>query len=124
MNLGQMRPMNFSQLRAFHAVAIHRTFSAAAQALGVSQSAVTQNVKSLEDAVGARLFHRSGGGVELTADAHDLLPKVRQVVLLLDEIDARMDGGRGLHTGHLSLGLCAPYVAMPILERFSAQHPG
>jgi len=116
--------MNLSQLRAFHAVAQHRTFSSAAQALGITQSAVTQNVKSLEDAIGTRLFRRTGNGVELTQNALDLLPQIRQVVLMLDELDRRIGGGRDLSIGHLSLGLCAPYVAMPVLERFSAQHPG
>ncbi|TCR70478.1 LysR substrate-binding domain-containing protein [Bosea sp. BK604] len=116
--------MNLAQLRAFHAVANHRTFSAAAQALGVSQPAITQHVKSLEDAVGTRLFLRTAGGVELTADALDLLPKVRQAILMLDDISARMSDGRSLATGHLAIGLCAPYVAMPILERFTTEHPG
>ena len=116
--------MNLAQLRAFHAVASHRTFSAAAQALGVSQPAITQHVKSLEDAVGTRRFIRMAGGVELTPDALDLLPRVRQVILMLDDIGARVDGGRSLAVGHLAIGLCAPYVAMPILERFTAAHPG
>lgn len=116
--------MNFAQLRAFHAVATHRTFSQAAQALGVSQSAITQHVKALEDAVGARLFLRTTAGIELTPDARDLMPRVRQVMLMLDDIGARMDDGRALNAGHLAVGLCAPYVAMPLLERFTAQHPG
>ena len=47
--------MNFAQLRAFHAIATHGGFSAAAQALGVSQPAITQHVKALEEAVGALL---------------------------------------------------------------------
>lgn len=116
--------MNLAQLRAFHAVANHSTFSAAAQALGVSQSAITQHVKSLEDAVGTRLFLRTASGVELTADALDLLPKVRQAILMLDDISTRINEGRVLATGHLAIGLCAPYVAMPILKRFTAEHPG
>ncbi|GLK74644.1 LysR family transcriptional regulator [Ancylobacter dichloromethanicus] len=116
--------MNFAQLRAFQAIATHRTFSEAAQALGVSQPAITQHVKALEEAVGARLFLRTGAGIELTPDGRDLLPRVRQVMLMLDDIGARMDEGRTLNAGYLALGLCAPYVAMPILERFTALHPG
>jgi aminoethylphosphonate catabolism LysR family transcriptional regulator len=116
--------MNFAQLRAFQAIATHRTFSEAAQALGVSQPAITQHVKSLEEAVGARLFVRTGAGIELTPDARDLLPRIRQVMLMLDDIGARMDEGRTLSAGYLALGLCAPYVAMPILERFTALYPG
>lgn len=116
--------MNFAQLRAFHAIATHGGFSAAAQALGVSQPAITQHVKALEEAVGARLFLRTGTGVELTRDGRDLLPKVREAVLTLDDLGARMENGRALRSGHLALGLCAPFLAMPILQRFSALHPG
>lgn len=116
--------MNFAQLRAFHAIATHGGFSAAAQALGVSQPAITQHVKALEQAFGARLFLRTGTGVELTRDGRDLLPKVREAILTLDDIGARMENGRALRTGHLALGLCAPFLAMPILRRFSALHPG
>ncbi len=116
--------VNLAQLRAFHAVAVHGKFSAAAQALGVSQPAITQHVKSLEQAAGTRLFRRTGNGVELTRDGQDFLPKVREAVLTLDDIGSRMENGRALRAGHLALGLCAPYLAMPILDRFSALHPG
>lgn len=116
--------MNFAQLRAFNAVATHRTFMAAAQALGVTQSAITQNIKALEESVGASLFTRTGTRIELTASAYDLLPRVREVVLALEELGSRISKTRDLRLGHLSIGLCAPYVAMPIFERFAAAYPG
>jgi aminoethylphosphonate catabolism LysR family transcriptional regulator len=116
--------MNFAQLRAFNAVATHRTFSTAAQALGVTQSAITQNIKSLEESVGTHLFTRTAAGVELTASAYDLLPRVREIVLALEDLDARMGKTRDLRSGHLSVGLCAPYVAMPIFEKFAGTYPG
>lgn len=116
--------MNLAQLRAFHAVARHGTFSSAAQFLQVSQPAVTQQVRALEDAMGSRLFHRRGTGVDLTADGRDLLPRVHQIIKGLEDVAARLDGGRHLRTGHLSLGLCAPHVAMPLIQRFRAHHPG
>ena len=116
--------MNFAQLRAFNAVATHRTFMAAAQALGVTQSAITQNIKALEESVGTSLFTRTGTRIELTASAYDLLPRVREVVLALEELGSRISKTRDLRLGHLSIGLCAPYVAMPIFERFAAAYPG
>lgn len=116
--------MNFAQLRAFNAVATHRTFMAAAQALGVTQSAITQNIKALEESIGTGLFTRNGTRIELTQSAHDLLPQVREVVLALEDLSSRIDKTRDLRLGHLSVGLCAPYVAMPIFERFSKAYPG
>lgn len=116
--------MNFAQLRAFNAVATHRTFSTAAQALGVTQSAITQNIKALEESIGTNLFTRGGAGIELTASAYDLLPRVREIVLALEDLAARIGETRDLRSGHLSVGLCAPYVAMPIFEKFSNTYPG
>lgn len=107
-----------------NAVATHRTSSTAAQSLGVTQSAITQNIKSLEESVGASLFIRTGAGIELTASVYDLLPRVREVVLALEDLGARISKTRDLRMGHLSVGLCAPYVAMPIFERFSQSYPG
>ncbi|PXA99487.1 transcriptional regulator [Nostoc sp. 3335mG] len=116
--------MNFAQLRAFHAVAKHGTFSAAAHALSISQPAVTQHVRAMEEALGGKLFHRRGTGVELTADGNDLLPYVHQIIKGLEDVSARLENGRQLRTGHLSIGLCGPHVAMPLIRRFRASHPG
>jgi LysR family transcriptional regulator, low CO2-responsive transcriptional regulator len=116
--------MNIAQIRAFHAVAMHNGFSAAAQALGVSQPAVTQHIKALEESLGMRLFSRGAGGVELTLEGRDLLPHVHRAVMMLDDLGTRLDDGRSLRVGHLGIGICAPYVVMPILRRFSEQHPG
>jgi DNA-binding transcriptional LysR family regulator len=91
--------MNLAQIRAFHAVAMHNGFSAAAQALGVSQPAVTQHIKALEDSFGTRLFSRGGGGVELTGEGRDLLPLVHRAVMMLDDLGARIGDGRRL-VGH------------------------
>lgn len=116
--------MNLAQIRAFRAVAMHRGFSAAAQSLGVSQSAVTQHIKALEDSLGARLFHRGGGVAELTRAGQDLLPQVHRAAMVLDELGASVSAARDLRVGHLLAGICAPHVAMPILKRFMMDFPG
>jgi aminoethylphosphonate catabolism LysR family transcriptional regulator len=116
--------MNLPQIRAFRAVAMHRGFSAAAQALGVSQPAVTQQIKALEEALGARLFHRQGGTVELTQAGRDLLPSVHRAAMVLDELGSTVSAARDLRVGHLLAGICAPHVAMPILKCFMTGYPG
>lgn len=116
--------MNLAQLRAFHAVAKQGTFSAAAQVLNVSQPAITQHVRALEQAMGGRLFHRRGTGVELTADGTDLLPHVHQIIKGLEDVSARLESGRLVRSGHLAIGLCGPHVALPLIQRFRATHPG
>jgi aminoethylphosphonate catabolism LysR family transcriptional regulator len=116
--------MNLAQIRAFRAIVTHRGFSAAAQSLGVSQSAVTQQIKALEEALGARLFHRGGGAAELTQAGRDLLPQVHRAAMVLDELGASISAARDLRVGHLLAGICAPHVAMPILKRFMTDFPG
>lgn len=116
--------MNLAQLRAFHAVAKQGTFSAAAQLLNVSQPAITQHVRALEEAMGGRLFHRRGTGVELTADGSELLPHVHQIIKGLEDVSARLENGRLVRSGHLAIGLCGPHVALPLIRQFRATHPG
>jgi len=116
--------MNLAQLRAFHAVAKQGTFSAAAQLLNVSQPAITQHVRALEEAMGGRLFHRRGTGVELTADGTELLPHVHQIIKGLEDVSARLENGKLVRSGHLAIGLCGPHVALPLIRQFRAAHPG
>lgn len=115
--------MNLAQLRAFHAVAVHGGFSAAAQELGISQPAVTQHIKAIEESAGTRLFNRQSGRTELTPDGQDLWPMIRQVVLQLDTIGLTLNRNRHLVGGHLALGVCAPHLVMPLIGRFRRDYP-
>src|ERR1700676_5686911 len=64
-------------LRVFEAVATSLNFSAAADALNVSPAAVSQQIKALEAYIQVPLFRRTGRRVELTEEALELLPAVR-----------------------------------------------
>jgi LysR family glycine cleavage system transcriptional activator len=57
----------FAALRAFHAAAVHGRFRDAALSLGVTESAISHQVRRLEDFLRTALFDRSGSGVGLTA---------------------------------------------------------
>ena len=61
------RSLPLTALRAFEAAARLGSFAAAAQELGVTPGAVSAHIKTLEDALGAPLFHRRAKAVELTA---------------------------------------------------------
>ena len=58
--------MRHAQLKAFHAVAVHTGFSRAAEALGLTQPAVSDHVRKLEETYGVQLFTRAPSGVALT----------------------------------------------------------
>jgi DNA-binding transcriptional LysR family regulator len=59
--------MDFEQLRTFQQVCRLSSFSRAAEKLGVTQPAISAQIRSLEKEVGARLFDRDGGRVTFTA---------------------------------------------------------
>ncbi len=116
--------LSLDLLRAFEAAARQRSFTAAAVELGTTQPAISQQIKRLEDQLGARLFDRIYRGIELT-EAGTIL--FEQVQLGLQNIDA------GLHAisaqqQHEVLQVAtdfafAAYWLMPRLHRFHAAHP-
>ena len=69
MNTPRRRPLSLGNLRAFEAVARRLSFSEAAEELFVTQSAISRQIKGLEDELGAPLFERTGRGVTPTAAA-------------------------------------------------------
>jgi LysR family glycine cleavage system transcriptional activator len=73
----------FAALRAFHAAAVHGRFRDAASSLGVTESAISHQVRRLEDFLRVALFDRSGPGVRLTAAGRRYLeqidPAIRQL---------------------------------------------
>jgi DNA-binding transcriptional LysR family regulator len=77
-------------LRTFVAVADTRNFTRAGEIVGRSQSAVSLQIKRLEDVVGAVLFDRGPRGVVLTTQADMLLANARRIIALLDETAAAM----------------------------------
>ena len=115
--------VNYVQMRAFNAVATHGSFSRAARALGVSQPAVTVQVRSLEEAVGVRLFHRRGASVELSADGRDLHLKARRIFAMIDDLDQSLTSTSEMRAGHLTVGLCGPYFVMDLLAAYIARFP-
>ena len=71
-------------LRAFTAVATHRSFTAAGRELLIGQPALTRTVQQLEAALGVRLLERTSRSVELTDVGRDFLDRTRAVLADLD----------------------------------------
>ncbi len=116
--------MNHAQLRAFHAVATEGSFTKAAEALRVSQPAVTIQVKALEEAYGVLLVHRRGHRVMLTDLGSRLLEVTRRIFGLMEEADELLSAARELRAGHLRVGADGPFFVMPLLAAFIARYPG
>jgi LysR family transcriptional regulator, transcriptional activator of the cysJI operon len=92
------------RLKVFRVVARHLNFSRAAEELLLTQPAVTQQIKALEDEYGVRLFDRSGGRIALTPAGKSLLPYADKLREISDEAFEAVTSTVGNHAGKLALG--------------------
>lgn len=115
--------MRHSQLRAFHAVAEHGGFSAAAQALGLSQPALSDQVKKLEQTHDVLLFSRAGRQVELTKAGQALLALTTQYFETESQISTTLSASQVRLTGTLRILADSAHHILPALTRFRAAQP-
>jgi DNA-binding transcriptional LysR family regulator len=97
--------MTLSQLRHLIALADKASFSKAAQAVFLSQPALSRSIRALEDELGVPLVDRIGRRIELTVHGREALTLARQVVLDVDELRARGQSVRAGAAGRLRIGL-------------------
>jgi len=116
--------MKYVQLRAFHHVALAKGFSRAAEALGLTQPAVSDQVLRLEQDYDILLFNRQKKQISLTNAGERLLEITRPMF----EVEARalefLTESRARATGHLRVIADSAYHVTEILSRFRAQYPG
>jgi LysR family transcriptional regulator, low CO2-responsive transcriptional regulator len=115
--------MNHSQLRAFHAVAIHGGFTAAAAALGVGQPTLSTQVGGLERYFGVELLHRSGRRVRLSELGADLFRITQRLFGAEAEAADLLGAVRDLAAGHLQVGAVGPYHVTEMLATFNERFP-
>jgi DNA-binding transcriptional LysR family regulator len=92
------------RIRVFRAVAQHLNFSRAAEELLLTQPAVTQQIKALEDQFGVPLFERGGGHIALTPGGKALLPFAERMKELSDQAVVSVAEAFGQQAGALTLG--------------------
>lgn len=112
--------------RVFKEVAEAGNISLAAQNLYISQSAVSQNIKQLEQALQTRLFVRSPRGVALTEEGKMLYEHVRSAIGLLETGEDKLAQTRALQMGKLVIGASdtvTSQILLPHLDRFNKRHP-
>jgi DNA-binding transcriptional LysR family regulator len=111
-------------LRSFAVIAEVKALSRAADRVGRTQSALSQQMKRLEEIVDQPLFQRTGRGVVLTHPGERLLIHAQRILRLHDEAMADLCG-TGL-SGSVRFGCPDDYAAVflpPLLRQFSSQHP-
>ncbi|MBB3110479.1 DNA-binding transcriptional LysR family regulator [Paenibacillus phyllosphaerae] len=118
--------LNFHQLHIFYTVAERGSFSAAAQALHMTQPAVTMQVQSLEDYFGTKLLQRSTKRIELTESGRALMPYALKSIELIRETDAHMSKFTKQLKGRLLLGsslTIGEYILPRLLGPFGQEFP-
>jgi LysR family transcriptional regulator, transcriptional activator of the cysJI operon len=114
------------RLTVFRAVAAQRSFRRAAEQLYLTQPAVTQQIKALEELVGLPLFDRSGREVTLTAAGAVLLQYTEQSGALLEQAAVELASLKGQISGTLRIAASttiAQYILPPLLGAFLRLHP-
>lgn len=119
-------PFTLRQLQYFVAVAEHGTVSHAAQALSISQSAVTEAVKELEADLGVRLFDRHSRGLAITHRGQQFLRHAAAILADVSAARRAFEAEAEALTGGLALGvtsLMAGYVLSDLLARYRRANP-
>ena len=115
------------KLHFFVAIAEGMHLSRAAEALNISQSALSRQVQALEEDLGFRLFDRIGKRLTLTAEGEDFLPRAAGLIEQANALSLRAEAIARGRVGHLRVGATAQTIASliaPALTGFRAGHPG
>ena len=121
-----MRGSDYAELRAFVAVAEHGNFARAAARLGISASALSQTIRTLEERMGIRLLNRTTRSVAPSEAGQRLLTRLLPALADLDQAVADITALRDTPTGLLRIN--APRVAIvhrlaPLIAPFHAAYP-
>lgn len=108
--------------KIFKAVADNGNISSTAKELYLSQSAISQSVKTLEDSLGVKLFSRTPRGVQLTNDGHTLYEYVSGALSLLETGEVRLNESRELVRGELTIGASNTLTECYLLKYLKQYH--
>ena len=118
--------LDLARLRALHAVATYGSVGAAAEALGYTPSAVSQQLAKLERETRTTLVERRGRGIVLTDAARQLAQTAEQVLGLVERAELTLEAQRGKAIGELVLGAfptAARGLVPPAIVRLHREHP-
>ncbi|MDD2481044.1 MAG: LysR family transcriptional regulator [Lutispora sp.] len=118
--------INFEFYKVFYYVAKYKSFSDAASKLYISQSAVSQSIKILEQKLGCRLFIRNTKNIRLTIEGEKLFAYVEQAVNLFSTGERLIDEMSDLKEGEVRIGasdtICRHFL-LPYIEKYNTLYP-
>ncbi len=119
--------IDLRHVRHLLAVASHRTVQAAADALHLTQPALTKSIARFEEEIGAKLFDRRGRRLILTELGERLVERGEDLLRHVGEIEEEVALWKGLGTGEVAIGVDPEAELGPlpaVLEAFVPAHPG
>ena len=105
---------NLKALQIFVVVADLSSFRKAAEVMNRSQSAISSQIKLLEEQIGVTLFHRTTRRVQLTAEGEQLLSHAQRAIAALEMGLRQIKDAANLKVGHIAMG-CIPSIASTVL---------
>ena len=121
-----MTILTLKHLRYFEALARHRHFGRAAEASGISQPALSMQIKELEETLGTALLERRPRSLRLTTFGEDVLTRARAILSQTDELQDLARAARDSLAGRLRIGIIptiAPYLLPKLIGRLTAAYP-
>lgn len=121
-----MKKAGLSELTVFVEIAEHRSFTAAARALGVSASALSHTMRGLEARLGVRLFNRTTRSVALTEAGDQLLRRVGPAIADLNDAVTEVTGAKDHPSGSIRISAsesAAKILVREVLPGFFANYP-
>ncbi|HSM41457.1 MAG TPA: LysR substrate-binding domain-containing protein [Afifellaceae bacterium] len=122
-----MNGVTLKHLRYFEAISRHGHFGRAAKACGISQPALSVQIKELESLLGAPLIERSARRIRLSSLGEALAERARDILRAVGELDDLARASRGPLTGRLRIGVIptiAPYLLPGLIKALDAENPG
>jgi len=119
--------INFKHIQAIQAIVREGSVTAASKKLFISQPALSQTVRAVEEELGAPLFERVGGRLSLTQTGKLYMEAAARIQDIDRELHARIEDARGELRGELRLGITAersPEILYRVLPWFSQMYPG
>lgn len=118
---------SYDKYKLFCAVAECSSITLAAERLYISQPAVSQGIRALEEALGCPLFTRGPKGVSLTAEGRVLYAHASKAMCELTEEERIISSMRTLEAGEIRIGasdMTLEFCLLPYLEKFHTKYPG
>lgn len=118
--------INFEHYKVFYNVAKLGSFSAAAKELFISQSAVSQSIKTLEEQTGSVLFARGPRSVKLTAVGEMLYSHIEQAYNLIRSAESKIHEMQAFGLGEIKIGVgdtILRFLLIPFLQKFIKKYP-